>query len=75
MSKRPHDVVDKTEEDLNRQVYTGGICQRRLAVAMDMEGMELRSSVVLPMPVNFRPPYVEDFVQARKLLRLPHLRP
>jgi len=57
MSKRPHDDVDKTEEDLNQQVYTGGICRRRLAVAIDMEGMELRSSVVLPMPVNFRPPY------------------
>ena len=57
MSKRPHDDVDKTQEDLNQQFYTGGIGRRRLAVAIDMEGTGLRSSIVLPMPVHLRPPY------------------
>ena len=57
MSKRPHDDVDKTEEDLNQQFYTGGICRRRLAVAIDMEGTGLRSSIVLPMPVFLKSPY------------------
>ena len=57
MSKRPHDDVDKTQEDLNQQFYTGGIGRRRRVVAGDMEGMGLRASIVLPMPVFLQPPY------------------
>ena len=57
MSKRPHDDVDKTEEDLNQQFYTGGIGRRRMEVAINMKGLGLRSSIVLPMPVFLKSPY------------------
>ena len=58
MSKRPHDDVDKTEEDLNQQFYTGGIGRRRMEVAINMKGLGLRSSIVSPMPVFLKSPYV-----------------
>ena len=57
MSKRPHDDVDKTEEDLNQQFYTGGIGRRRMEVAINMKGLGLRSSIVSPMPVFLKSPY------------------
>ena len=57
MSKRPHDDVDETQEDLDQQFYTGGIGRRRKDVATHMEAMGLRSGVVLPMPVFLQAPY------------------
>ena len=57
MSKRPHDDVDETQEDLNQQFYTGGIGRRRMEVAINMKGLGLRSSIVLPMPVFLQPLY------------------
>ena len=73
MSKRPHDDVDKTEEDLNQQFYTGGIGRRRVEVATHMATMGLRSGVVLPMPVFFQTPYAGTPCPGTEALRFASL--
>ena len=70
MSKRPHDDVDKTQEDLNQQFYTGGIGRRRMEVGREMEGLGLPRSIVLPMPVFLKAPYAGTLRPGMEALEL-----
>ena len=52
MSKRPHNEVDETDQELpGQQAYTGGMGRRRRLFEAQLEAMGLPSGGVLPWPV------------------------
>ena len=75
MAKRPHGDVERAKEGLDEEFYAG-IAQMRLEAGREMQRWGFRPQIILPLPLFLPPPSVPaEFFQARKLLRLPHMRP